>query len=382
MANKFAMTATETVIRETHAESGATVYQLTSSPAINDHIYFEVPYMDPTSRYLIFLRKHDSVGPAHVWRADLERNLVTKVAETEGTIRGHAVSPDQRYFFYTDTVSEGVYDLIRIDITTLEERRWSFSEGPLTPRSAGSVTPDLRYYINSAYLGNHEFAIWRLDMETSEREIVWKGGADHCNMHPQLEPSKGRDLLIQHNRGAVLDENGRHIKLVGEIGATLYVVGIDGTNKRELPVGKPYTFPCQGHQCWRGMTGEILLTIGGGPREELLEQGNLLAVRPGDDKARVVARGAVFNHANASRDGRFFASDQGRGAEEILVGSIESGRWCVLCEMGSRMGSPQYSHGHPYLSPDNKWVVFNSIRTGMPQVFAAKVPDRLLESLE
>jgi len=166
MASKFAMTATETVIRETHAESGATVYQLTSFPAINDHIYFEVPYMDPTSRYLIFLRKHDSVGPAHVWRADLERNLVTKVAETEGTIRGHAVSPDQRYFFYTDTVSEGVYDLIRIDITTLEERRWSFSEGPLTPRSAGSVTPDLRYYINSAYLGNHEFAIWRLDMET------------------------------------------------------------------------------------------------------------------------------------------------------------------------------------------------------------------------
>ncbi|NLD74780.1 MAG: hypothetical protein GX649_18940, partial [Chloroflexi bacterium] len=237
----------------------------------------------------------------------------------------------------------------------------------------------LRYYINSAYLGDKRFGIWRLDFQSGERKVIWEQGEDMCNAHPQLDPA-GTDLLIQHNRGAELDDTGRYIRLVGEIGATLFLIDINGENHRTLPVGKPYTERCQGHQCWIGKTGEILLTIGG-PREQMTEQGNLLAVRPGDEAARVVAKGVYFDHTNASRDGRFFVSDTSPDAR-LVVGSLKTGRWRVLCETGSSLSSPQYTHPHPYLSPDNRWVIYNSDRTGIPHVYAAQVPEGLLEDLE
>ncbi len=379
MATLFESTATEWIVRE-KAPSGALIHQLTSCPAINDHEYFEVPYMDASSRYVMFTRMHDSIGPVGLWRADLERRLVTKVAETTGRMRGHAVSPDHRYFYYVDLRDGRSYELVELDMATLESRNWSFDDDRFMPRTRGSVTPDRRYYINSAYLGNKRFGIWRLDLETKQRELIWEQGEDMCNAHPQLEPGKGQDLLIQHNRGAIVDDTGRHILLVGEIGATLYLVDINGRNHRTLPVGQPFTPRCQGHQSWLGTGGDILLTVGGGPRDVLMREGNLLALRPGDERARVVAKGVYFNHCNGSRDGRYFVSDTGTDST-LVVGSIATGRWQVLCDTGSSLSTPQFTHPHPYLSPDKKWVIYNSDRTGIPHVYAARLPEGLLEGL-
>ena len=49
---------------------------------------------------------------------------------------------------------------------------------------------------------------------------------------------------------------GRCLRLVGDEGATLYLINKDGGDYRPLPVGKPYTWPVQGHQCWIGTTGD------------------------------------------------------------------------------------------------------------------------------
>jgi Tol biopolymer transport system component len=372
--------AVELVQREADPRSGAEIYQLTSCPAINDHIYFEVPYMDAGSRYVLFTRRYSSVGSVELWRADLERSRVTQISEPLDAVRGYAVSPDQRYFYCTCRLNDWSYQLLQVDISTLEERRWAFSTGGAQLRSLGGVTPDLRYYIQSAYLGNKRYGIVRLDLESGAFQVIHDRGQDLCNAHPQVDPSGSNDILIQHNRGAIADEDGSIILLVGEIGATLYLIDIDGEHHRTLPVGKPHTGRVQGHQCWIGKTGEILLTIGG-PKEELIEAGNLLALRPGDAQARVVANGTYFDHANASRDGRFFVSDTSPDAE-IVVGSIRTGKWRPLCSSGSSLSRPQYTHPHPYFSPDNRWVIYNSDRTGIPHVFAAKVPDGLLAELD
>jgi hypothetical protein len=372
--------ATELIHREADPRSGAEIYQLTSCPAINDHIYFELPYVDAASRYIIFTRRYSSVGATELWRADLERSRVTQISEPLVSTGGYAVSPDQRYFYCTSRLNDWAYQLLQIDIATLEERRWAFSGGGVQLRSLGGVTPDLRYYIRAAYLGSKRYGIVRLDLESGAFQAIHERGQDLCNAHPQVDPSGTDDILIQHNRGAIADEDGSIILLVGEIGATLYLIDINGENHRTLPVGKPHTHRVQGHQCWIGKTGEILLTIGG-PKEELIEKGNLLALRPGDEEARVVANGYYFDHANASRDGRFFASDTSPDAE-IVVGSIRTGKCRPLCKSGSSLSRPQYTHPHPYLSPDNRWVIYNSDRTGTPHVFAAKIPDGLLDELE
>jgi oligogalacturonide lyase len=372
--------AAELVRREVDSRSGAEIYQLTSCPAINDHIYFEVPYMDAGSRYVIFTRHYSSVGSAELWRADLERSRVTQISEPLDAARGYAVSPDQRYFYCTCRLNDWAYQLLQIDMATLEERRWAFSTAGAELRSLGGVTPDGRYYIQAAYLGHKCYGIVRLDLESGAFQVIHERGEDLCNAHPQVDPSGSNDILIQHNRGAIADEDGSIILLVGEIGATLYLIDIDGENHRTLPVGQPHTHRVQGHQCWIGKTGEILLTVGG-PKEELIEAGNLLALRPGDERARVVAKGTYFDHANASRDGRFFVSDTSPDAE-IVVGSIRTGKWQPLCASGSSLSRPQYTHPHPYFSPDNRWAIYNSDRTGIPHVFAAKVPDGLLAALD
>jgi hypothetical protein len=381
MPTPFERTATEWIVRET-APSGAEIHQLTSVPAINDHRYFEVPYMDASSRYVLFTRQVDSIGPVALWRADLERRLVTQVTEPTGRMRGQAVSPDQRYFYYVNLLDDGDYELVRLEIATLETESWRMDGGALAPRTLGSVTPDLRYYINSAYLGAKRFAIWRFDFQTGERTIIWEQGEEMCNAHPQIDPG-GTDLMIQHNRGAQVDDEGRMVVRFGEIGKTIYLIDIDGGNHRTLPWGKPYTRPTQGHQCWIGKTHGILSTVSerGVSREQLAEEGNLLALWPGEERPVVVGRGYAYSHVNASRDGRFWVGDELEAAR-LVVGSLKTARCALLCETGSSMSSPQYTHPHPYFRPDNRWVIYNSDRTGIPQVYAARVPEGLLESLE
>ncbi|MCH7558921.1 MAG: hypothetical protein IIB56_15920 [Planctomycetes bacterium] len=45
------------------------------------------------------------------------------------------------------------------------------------------------------------------------------------------------------------------------------------------------------------------------------------------------------------------------------------------------MGSAQNTHPHAYLTPDLKWVIFNSDRSGFPHVHAASVPEGIIEEL-
>jgi hypothetical protein len=137
-----------------------------------------------------------------------------------------------------------------------------------------------------------------------------------------------------------------------------------------------------------------------GPVRQLVEEGNLFAVKPGDSRPRVAAKGYVFDHINVSRDGRFFVADVAPSAQ-IVAGSVKTGRCRMLCDSGSTLAlwpgsspasrdeatlrfksSPNYTHPHPYFSPDCAWVIFNSYRTGSPQVYAAAVPEGFLEELE
>ncbi len=378
MLEPGSITAREAVHCGTDPDSGASIVQLTSGPAVHSNIYCEVPYFDPSSRWLIYTKSPTSYEPLQVWRADLERYWLTPVCEGARGISGMAMSPDQRFFYCTRDAGEDGFEVLRTEIATLEQKSVVFEGAPL-PGSMGSMAPDNRTYIYATVFAVYDYGVVRCDLTEGTWEIIHRGH-DICNAHPQIEPGRGEDYLIQHNRGCEFDKQGRCLRLVGDEGATLYLINRDGEDYRPLPVGKPYTRPVQGHQCWLGTTGEILFTVGS-PMEEARKRGNLLALRPGEERARPVAGGYYYCHPNASRDGRFFVSDA-RPGNLIVVGSIKTGRNRVLCPSQSSFSSPQYTHPHPYFSPDCRWVIFNSDRTGVPHVHAARVPDGLLEELD
>jgi len=87
------------------------------------------------------------------------------------------------------------------------------------------------------------------------------------------------------------------------------------------------------------------------------------------------------NHLAVSDDGRFFVVDEYR-TWRIWVGSVKTGRMALLCDSHTRQGRPQYTHAHPYMTPDNQHVIFNSNATGVAQVYSARVPEEFLSALE
>ena len=368
--------------RDTHPESGSTVIQVTSGLALHGNFYCEVPYMDPTSRYLIYSKHRDARSPFEIWRADLKEKTHTPLfdgpQDFPSVLAGAAVSPDQRYFYCNRITGEDTFEVFRIDIATLERKSTTFQGTPI--RTLGSAAPDNRTYVGGVALEGSKRcnAIARMDLEQGTYEIIyrdpWAG-----NPHPQVEPGKGEDILIQHSQ------------------ASLILIDKNGENRRDLPVGPPHTPRIQGHECWIGTTGNILLTVGiyeKDKAQELLARGILWSVHPGDDKPKVVAKGASYSHVNASKDGRFFVADAGRIQPEgpvypggtIVVGSIKTGKKRLLCQCRNAPGSEhlkQFKHAHPYFSPDRKWVIFDASPDGKSShVFAASVPDGLLEELE
>jgi hypothetical protein len=223
-----------------------------------------------------------------------------------------------------------------------------------------------------------EFGILLVDLEKGT-EVVIDRDPFILNPHPQFDPGNGKRLLIQHNRGGKYRPDGHLEKLVGEEGATLYVLSVPDGKRTTLPVGKPETTPCTGHETWIGRTGEVLLSVAASG-DFRPEKGNLLRVGL-QGRARVAARGYNFNHVGVSRCGEFFTGDDWQPPFKIVIGSLRTGKTVVACESGSRPDRRQNSHPHAYLTPDLKWVIFNSNRSGFAHIYAAAVGEEVLTGL-
>ena len=381
----------------TAPESGARVVQVTSSEAISDNIYHEVSYMDASSRWFMFHRqKRENEGrlpgrdPTELWRCDLRDFSLRQVADNIERTVGMAVSPDQRYFYCLRRKLDSGHELLQIEIATLAQKTipLDFDTAQTPLRAMGSVSPDNLTYIGGIHLAVRKFGIVKINLEKGSSRLILEQGQDHLNLHLQIEPGKGQDILVQQNRGAEIDDNGNVLKMIGEEGATLYLIDINGNDRRSLPIGKPYTWRCGGHQAWIGATGAILFSTD--PEnpdplkavEEGKRLGRLRIIRPGEATSRVAFKGDYYGCANPSKDGRFVVCQAVPPKTPIVVGSVKTGKMRILHESRATIKIPHYACPKPYFSPDCRWVIFNSDRTGTPQIYAATVPEGLLDELE
>jgi hypothetical protein len=217
---------------------------------------------------------------------------------------------------------------------------------------------------------------------------------DMTNPHFQFGPVDGRHVLVQINRGYRRDPATGVTVLAGQLGATLCIVDIETGVVAPLPVGRPFTPRISGHECWAGNTGRVIFTAGqylvssssyvtlGEPSdaERDMPRAAIYSAGPGDAAARIVAQGLLFNHLAASDDGRFFIADD-HATGRVHVGNIATGRSRMLCDTHTRQGKCQWSHAHAYMTPDNRHVIFNSVMTGVAQVYAARIPDGFLDEV-
>jgi hypothetical protein len=292
-------------------------------------------------------------------------------------------------FYFRRTEENGRQSLVRCDLMAETCETIDLPEEVQEGRSL-AVSPDERYlaFCRALSFTPQLFGVGLVDLETGECRIIHEDPYI-CNPHLQFEPSVGRQLLVQHNRGCRYSAEGRRELLCGPEGCTLFVLEIPDGSVTRLPVGPPHTIGCSGHETWLGDSGEIIATLDSVDDADF-GKGPIIAVRPGSNH-RQICPPWELNHIGVEPSGRLFAGDT-YDPDRILIGSPHTHKVAVVCASHSsylrankRRGASRLvhdSHPHAYVSPDRKWVVFNSDRTGIQQIYAAELPAEMVADLE
>lgn len=369
-------------IRVEEQPTGSVIWQITTQQTHHSNIYCEIPYCSRDSRYFVYERRNPALTVNRTEFVAVELGTwEERVVDTATGIGGCLVTREG-VLYYVKQIGETQY-LMRADLPDGKpEQVVALTGGPWLG-NLGTLSADGRYYARIKRLNDqwNLFGVVLIDVRTGEQTLIDQDPYIF-NAHPQFEPSKSHYLMIQHNRGGQFNPDGTRIRLTGPEGATLYLLSIPQGKRTELQVGTPYTPPVTGHEAWIGDTEEILLTVSARDDYAPDKKGNLVAVRPGGPARVIGGKGYRFGHVHVSRCGRYFACDDCQGTVKIVIGSIRTGKMAVVCESKTTMTSAQNTHAHPYLTPDLKWVVFNSTRSGFPHVHVASVPDGMVAALD
>jgi len=369
-------------------DNGVVVRQVTDDPRLKCNIYCERPYCTADSGSFLYARQVNGTHPRISIsddRAEWDYILCEFGTWQERVVgRGYlsgCVSYDGSFYYDRSTASD-TREVVRLDLATArEEVIFSLPEN-IGSMGHPTVSRDGRYMAYGVDISYDPqmFGVELLDTRTGERRVLCEDPYI-CNTHAQFEPAEGREVLIQHNRGCEYAPDGTRLKLLGEEGCTIFLIDLDG-KITPLPVGPPHTTTLTGHQAWIGETQEIIMTVK--PTGDFIpERGNILCIRAGGEY-RQIGIGRDMAHIGSTPCGRYFHAD-GIETQEIIVGSPATGRTVLVCHSRTTFfdsGFDQCSHPHAYLSPDFRWMVFNSDRTGRPEIYVASVPEDLLAGLD
>ena len=370
-------------------DSGARIIRLTSNVAMSHNIYCEQPYGSPDGRRLIIFRTLDLLSPhRQLLVVDLEARDTTLVEpDVPSENVGHVSWGEWVYYAMHDG------SLRRISLMTLaREEVLPVGSIPAYPACAiESISSDGRYLLISESAGDGHFITSTLDLQTGERHVYVDDPANR-NPHAQMSLAEPARILYQTlvaaPGAADLDHVEVHVRDLLD----------DGTER--VPIGAPWTAESTGHMAWIADTGRIACTVGWDnenrrhdPRHR---EGNLVYAAAGDERPCIFpADDFGFYHVSVSRCGQYFVCDDfmhwratgvddGRaGPLRIVVGNFNTGKCRALLRDCQNYGIAACSRFEPdpYLTADNRYVIYNASPFGSMQVFAAEIPSDFLPSL-
>ena len=371
--------------RVSEEPNGVEVFQITDEPGVKDNLYCERSYCAPDSSFFVWRRQlPGDTGIPQKWFSEF-------VACEFGTWRERVLFPALSYplitrngaFYLERLADDGSRELFRFDLATEETRRVPV-EGGVRPWTGMTASPDERFLAYGVPLGFEPqmFGVELVDLTTGAKRVLCSD-PHICNPHTYIAPIEGKWMLVQHNRGCRFAPDGTQLRLLGPEGCTFFLLSVPGGERRPLPVGPPHTPSMSGHSQW--VDAETLLMTTYAPWETEAGVGTLVRLRLGEPP-ELLTPGPRLNHIHVSLCGRYWIGDD-IATGEVFVGSVATGARALLCHVGHDHATihPRFSesgHAHAYLSPDLKWAVFNSCRTGRPEVHVASVPPALLASLD
>ena len=366
-------------------ENGVEVHQTTDELTDKSNIYCEYPWCPPDSHCFVYMRVIPENAPNPQEFVACEFGTWEKRVVGRGN--GGATMANGGRFYYGRIGDDGRRQFVRVDLESGASDVIELPPG-VPERSRLDIAIGERYvaYNQALSYRPQRFAIGLADLQTGECGVIHEDPYI-CNTHHQFEPGEGKLLLVQHNRGCRFSADGRCEMLVGEEGATLFLLEAPSGRKTPLQVGPPHTHGISGHEAWIGTTGEIIATLNVQADYDH-GKGGIVGLRPGEP-AREICAPWRMNHIGIEPSGRIFCADTYE-PDEIILGSPRTNRSAVVCPARASYkrardrgdGFHQDSHPHAYVSPDRRWVVFNSDRTGVQQVYAARIPSEMIEELD
>lgn len=348
---------------ETDPESGAELYQLTNDERPTDDIYGEQPYAS---------REGNRIAVEHA-SSDKLSGGISILDLTDGSLfpvvtnkpRFPAFHAWGEYLYYQEMVDDKLMlkrchyaRLVKEDVVELPT-----TEGRL---SYGTVSPDHRYYAVSAHPESGGSKVIVLDLKTGERRTLVQK-PEYYFKHEQFSMDGKNRVLIQANK--MPDVKQVH----------LGALEVDHEGIQWFPADRPHTPRPTGHESWVGPADRILFSTA----SDKDGRGNVWMAGLKDSSPTLVSQTPVrFCHVSVSRDGRFWIGDAMSAADvPIHIGSVKNGKHRRLVFSRTKHDRKQSSHTHPYLTANNRWLIFNSTRSGRAQVYGARLKEGFLDSL-
>ena len=97
--------------------------------------------------------------------------------------------------------------------------------------------------------------------------------------------------------------------------------------------------------------------------------------------ASTLSNDCVVEHVSLSSDGKYFVFTT-PGNDVIYAGSVATSRVRALNHNKNTRGSGWFNRPSCAFTGDSRWVIYGSNYTGVPQAYAAYVPDNFLSSLD
>ncbi len=338
-------------IETTDVATGVRVVQLTSYPVPSTCFFYCNQNFTPDGRTLILLSQREARrnAPWDLWRVDADGANLTQMTELDDA-GGYVLSRDGRHVYYQRGGS-----LWRVGMDDLREEEM-LHHGSAATGGHGFLSADGAYYYTAAQTpGNsgrldpaRPAGILRVRTDGSESVLIEPPDGLALTLHSS---SPGGPWLLGIS--------------VADGAKTYHLLDLDAN-----PLGVFTRSHDFAHCTFLGR--EPVLQGCALPPGRQVER---LGV--GDETPGVIARGPYFWHSGASLDGQWIVADTNWPDEGLQLIHVPTGRFRRLCLPRSSEGHAQMTHPHPQLSPDGRAVLFNSDRTGVPQVYLARVPDDL-----
>lgn len=329
-------------------QTGLTLIRLTHSSCIATSLYFEMCSFTDDELYVVILcqRYAGRDAPWDLFRARTDGLELVQLTEQED-VHGLVVSPETGKVFYQADGFLHMLDLQSLDEATLAEVP---GVSPVSPRSLAAVDLRATTYFGNCFDDEHNALLFRVELSNGAAEILYESERqNHITVDAAGETIAFNDWQGDRIVPSFIDSDGRNVR--------------------------PQPFTLFAHNTWLGDTKKLQGT--------LLPGGHaIVAIEEGDPEPTILTEGRYYWHSSSSRDGEWIVADTNWPAEGIYLLHVPSSTVTYVCNPQATCSHPQWTHPHPALSPNMRFLLFNSDVTGIGQVYLAELTEEFLADAE